>query len=111
MYPGIQIAGRNIRNLRYADDTTLVVESEEEREPPDEAKEENEKAGFKFSIKKKKKQTKIMASGSIISWQIEGERVETVTDFAFLGSKITTDGDCSHEIKRPFSLEGKLCQT
>ena len=87
-----------------------MVESEEEREPPDEAKEENEKAGFKFSIKKKQ-QTKIMASGSIISWQIEGERVETVTDFAFLGSKITTDGDCSHEINRPFSLEGKLCQT
>ena len=94
---GIKIAGRNINNLRYADDTTLMAESEEElKSILMKVKEESEKVGLKFNIQK----TKIMASGSIISWQIDGETVETVADFIFLGSKITADGDCSHEIKR-----------
>ena len=90
---GIKIAGRNINNLRYADDTTLMAESEEElKSLLMKVKEEYEKAGLKLSIQK----TKIMASGPIISWQVEGEKVKTVTGFIFLGSKITTDGDCSH---------------
>ena len=101
---GIKIAGRNINNLRYADDTTLMAESEEElKSPLMKVKEESEKVGLKFNIQK----TKIIASGPITSWQIDGETIETVTDFIFLGSKITADGDCSHEIKRR-SLEEKL---
>ena len=99
---GIKIAGRNISNLRYADDTTLMAEGEEElKSLLMKVKEESEKVGLKFNIQK----TKIMASGPITSWQIDGETVETVSDFIFLGSKITADGDCSHEIK---SLEEKL---
>ena len=90
---GIKIAGRNINNPRYADDTTLMAESEELKSLL--MKEESEKLGFKLNIQK----TKIMASGPITSWQIGGETVETVTDFIFLGFKITADGDCSHEIK------------
>ena len=94
---GIKIAGRNINNLRYADDTTLMAESEEElKSPLKKVKEESEKAGLKLNIQK----TKIMASGPITSWQIHGETVETVSDFIFLGPKITADGDCSNEIKR-----------
>ena len=94
---GIKIAGRNINNLRYADDTTFMAESEEElKSLLMKVKEESEKVGLKLNIQK----TKVMASSSITSWQIEGEKVETVTDFIFLGSKITADGDCSHEIKR-----------
>ena len=94
---GIKIAGRNINNLRYADDTTLMAESEEEKKSLlMKVKEENEKAGLKLNIQK----TKIMASSPIISWQIDGETMETVTDFIFLDSKITADGDCSHDIKR-----------
>ena len=89
----IKTARRNINNLSYADDTTPMAESEEELKK---VKEEGEKAGVKLNIQK----TKIMASGPITSWQIDGERVETVSDFIFLVSKITTDGDCSHEIKR-----------
>ena len=92
---GIKIAGRNINNLRYAGDTTLMAESEEEIKSLL-IKEESEKVGLKLNIQR----TKIMASGPIISWQIDGETMETVTDFIFLGSKITADGDCSHEIKR-----------
>ena len=104
---GIKIAGRNINSLRYADDTTLMVESEKElKNLLMKVKQESEKAGLKLNIQK----TKIMASGPITSWQIDGETMETVTDFTFLGSKITTDGDCSHEIKR-HSLEEKLWQT
>ena len=92
---GIKIAGRNINNLRYADDTTLMAESEEElKSLLLKVKEENEKVGLKLNIQK----MKIMASGPITSWQIDGETVETVSDFSFLGSKITADGDCSHEI-------------
>ena len=91
---GIKIAGRNINNLRYADDTTLMAESEEELKSLL-MKEESEKVGLKLNIQK----TKIMASGPITSWQIDGETMETVSDFIFLGSKITTDGECSHEIK------------
>ena len=92
----IKIAGRNINNLRYADDTTLMAESEEELKSLwMRVKEESKKVGLKFHIQK----TKIMASGPIASWQIDGETVETVDDFIFLGSKITTDGDCNHEIK------------
>ena len=102
--PGIKIARRNINNLRYADDTTLMAESEELKSLLMKVKEESEKVGLKINIQK----TKIMASGPITSWQIDGETVETVADFMFLGSKITADGDCSHEIKRRFSLEGKL---
>ena len=92
-----KIARRNINNLKYADDTTLMAESEEElKSLLMKVKEKSEKVGLKLHIQK----TKIMASGPITSWQIDGERVETVTDFIFLGSKITADGDCSHEIKR-----------
>ena len=98
---GIKIAGRNINNLRYADDTTLMAESEEELNSLlIKVKEESEKVGLKLNICK----TKIMASGPITSWQIDGETVETVSDFIFLGSKITADGDCSHEIKRHLLL-------
>ena len=94
---GIKIAGRNINNLRYADDTTLMAEREEElKSVLMEVKEESEKVDLKFNIQK----TKIMVSGPITSWQIDGETVETVADFIFGGSKITADGDCSHEIKR-----------
>ena len=93
---GIQIARRNINNLRYADDTTLMAESEEElKSLLMKVKEESEKAGLKLNIQK----TKIMASGPITSWEIDGETVETVADFILGGSKITPDGDCSHEIK------------
>ena len=94
---GIKIAGRNINNLIYADDTTLMTESEEElKSLLMKVKEESEKVGLKLNIQK----TKIMASSPIISWQIDGESVETVADFIFLGSQITAHGDCSHEIKR-----------
>ena len=94
---GIKISRRNINNLRYADDTTLMAQSKEERKSPlMKVKEESEKVGLTLNIWK----TKIMASGPITSWQIDGETVETVTDFIFEGSKITTDGDCSHEIKK-----------
>ena len=103
---GIKIAGRNINNIRYADDTTLMAESEELKSLLMKVKGESEKVGLKFNIRK----TKIMASSPITSWQIDGETVETVGDFIFLGSKITADGDCSHEIKR-HSLEGKLWPT
>ena len=100
----IKIAGRNINNLRYADDTTLMAESEEElKSLLMKGKEESEKVDLKLNIQK----TKIMASDPITSWQIDGETMETVTDFIFLGSKITVDGDCGHEIKR-HSLEEKL---
>ena len=101
---GIKIAGRSINNLRYADATTLMAESEEElKSLLMKVKEENEKVGLKLNIQK----TKIMASGPIISWQIDGETMETVTDFILGGSKITTDGDCSHEIKRRLLLGRK----
>ena len=100
---GIKIAGRNVNNLRYADDTTLMAESEELKSLLMKAKEESEKVGLKLNIQK----TKIMASGPITSWQIDGKTVETLAEFILLGSKITADGDCSHEIKR-HSLEGKL---
>ena len=94
---GIKIARKNINNLRYADDTSLMAESEEElKSLLMKVKEESEKAGLKLSIKK----TKIMASSPITSWQIEGKKVEAVTDFLFLGSKITVDGDCRHELRR-----------
>ena len=93
----IKIAGRNINNLRYADDTTLMAESEEElKSLLMKVQKESEQVGLKLNIQK----TKIMASGPITSWQIDRETVETVADFSFLGSKITADGDCSHEIKR-----------
>ena len=102
---GIKIAGRNINNLRYADDTTLMAESEEElRSLLMKVKEESEKVGLKFNIQK----TKIMASSSITSWEIDGETVETVADFILEGSKITADGDCSHEIKRRLLLGRKV---
>ena len=101
---GIKIARRNISNFRYADDTTLMAESEELKSLLMKVKEESEKVGLKLNIQK----TKIMASGPITSWQINGERVETVADFIFGGSKITADGDCSHEIKRHYSLGDKL---
>ena len=101
---GIKIAGRNINNLRYADDTTLMAESEEElKSLLMKVKEESEKVGLKLSIQK----TKIMASGPITSWQIDGETVKTVTGFIFLGSKITADGDCSLEIKKHLLLGRK----
>ena len=104
---GIKIAGRNINNLKYTDDSTLMAESEEElKSLLMKVKEESEKVGLKLNIQK----TKIMASGSITSWQIDGKKVERVTDFLFLGYKIIVDGDCSHEIKR-HSLEWKLCPT
>ena len=96
----IKIARRNINNLRYADDTTLMAESEELKSLLMKVKEEIEKVGLKLNIQK----TKIMASGPITSWQIDGETVGTVSDFIFLGSKITADGDCSHEIKRRLLL-------
>ena len=100
----IKIAERNINNLRYADDTTLMAESEEELKTLlMKVKEESEKAGLNLSIQK----TKIMASGPIISWQIDSETMETVRDFIFLGSKITANGDCSHEIKRRLLLGRK----
>ena len=101
---GIKTAVRNINNLRYADDTTLMAESEEElKSLMMKVKEESEKAGLKLRIQK----MKIMASGPIISWQIDGEKMETVTDFTFLDSKITVDSDCSHEIKRCLILGRK----
>ena len=96
--------GKNINNLRYADDTTLMAESKELKCLLMKEKEESEKAGLKLNIQK----TKIMASGLITPWEIDGETVETVSDFILGGSKITADGDCSHEIKRPYSLEEKL---
>ena len=99
-HAGIKTAGRNINNLRYADDTTLMAESEEELEPLD----ESERAGLKLNIQK----TKIMESHPITSWQTDGETVKTVTDFISGGSKITADGDCSHEIKRHLLLERKF---
>ena len=97
---GVKIAGRIINNLRYADDTTLMAESEELKSLLMKVKEESEKVGLKLNIQK----MKIMASGPITSWQIDGETVETVTDFILRGSKITADGDCSHEIKRSLLL-------
>ena len=101
---GIKIAGRNINNLRYADETTLKAESEEElKSLLMKVKEESEKAGLKFNIQK----MKIMTSGPITSWQIDGETVETVSDFIFLGFNITADGDCSHESKRHLLLGRK----
>ena len=101
---GIKISRRNINKLRYTDDTTLMAESEEElKSLLMEVKENSEKPGLKLNIQK----TKIMASGPITSWEIDGETVETVTDFIFLGSKITADGDCSHEIKRCLLLGRK----
>ena len=105
---GIKIAESNINNLRYADDTTLMKESEEElKSLLMRVKEESEKAGLKMNIQK----VKIMASGPITSWQIEGEKMETVTDFIFLDSRITADGDCSHEIKRRLVLGRKVWPT
>ena len=102
---GIKIAGRNINNLRYADDTTLVTESEEElKSLLMQVEEEIEKVGLKLNIQK----TKIMASGPITSWEIDGETVETVADFIFLGSRITADGDCSHKINRRLLLGRKV---
>ena len=102
---GIKIAGRNINNLRYADDTTLMEESEEElKSLLMKVKEESEKVGFKLNIQK----TKIMTSGPITSWEVDGETVETVSDFILGGSKITADGDCSHEIKRHLLLGSKV---
>ena len=101
---GIKIAGRNINNLRYADDTTLKAESEELKSRLMKVKEESEKVGLKLN----KQKTKIMASGPITSWQIDGETVEKEADFIFLGSKITADGDCSHEIKRHLLLGRKV---
>ena len=104
---GIKIARRNINNLRYADDTTLMVESEEElKSLLMKVKEESEKVGLKLNIQK----TQIMPSSPITLWQIDGETVETLSDFSFGGSSITVNGDCSHEIKR-HSLEGKLWPT
>ena len=100
---GIKIAGRNINNLRYADDTTLMAESEELKSLLMKVKEESEKVGLNLNIQK----TKIMASGPITSWEIDGETVETVSDFIFLGSKITADGECSPEIKRHLPLGRK----
>ena len=100
---GIKIAGRNINNLRYADDTTLMAESKELKSLLMKVKEESEKAGLKLNFQK----PEFMASSPITSWQIDGETMETVTDFIFLGSKITADGDCSHEIKRGLLLGRK----
>ena len=105
---GIKIAGRNLNNLRCADDTTLMEESEQElKSLLKKVKEESEKVGLKLNIQK----TKIMASGPITPWDIDGETVETVSDFIFWGSKITVDGDCSHEIKRRLLLGEKLWPT
>ena len=103
---GIKIAGRNINNLRYADDTTLMPESKELKRLLMKVKEESEKVGLKLNIQK----TEIMTSGPITSWQIDGETVETVSDFIFLDSRITADGDCSHEIKRHLLL-GRIAMT
>ena len=104
VHAGIKIAGRNINNFRYADDTTLMAESEEElKRLLMKLKEESEKAGLKLNIQK----TKIMEPSPITSWEIDGENMETVADFIFLGSKITADGDCSHEIKRRILLGRK----
>ena len=103
---GIKITGRNINNLRYAGDATLMAESEELKSLLIKVKEESEKVGLKLNIQK----TRIMASSPITSWQIDGETVETVADFIFLGSKITADGDCSHEIKRRL-LHGRKVMT
>ena len=100
---GIEIAGRNINNFRYADDTTLRAESEELKNLLMKVKEETERVGLKVNIQK----TKIMASGPITSWQVDGETVETVADFIILGSKITADGECSHEIQRHLLLGRK----
>ena len=105
---GIKISGRNINNLRYADDTILLAESEEElKSLLMKVKEESERVGLKLNIQK----TKIMASGPITSWQIDGETMETATDFIFLGSKITADGDCNHDIKRQLILGRKVMTT
>ena len=101
---GIKIARRNINNLRYADDTTLMAETEELKSLLMKVKEESEKVGLKLNIQK----MKIMASGPITSWEIDGETVDTVADFIILGSKITADGDCSHEIKRRLLLGKKV---
>ena len=102
---GIEIAGRNINNLRYADDKTLIAESEEEpKSLLMKVKEESEKVGLKLNIQK----TKIMVSGPITSWEIDGKTMETVADFISVGSKITADSDCSHEIKRRLLLERKV---
>ena len=101
---GIKIAGKNINNLSYADDTTLIAENEELKNPLMKVKEESEKVGLKLNILK----TKIMASGPITSWQIDGETMETVRDFIVLGSKITAAGDCSHDIKRCLLLGRKV---
>ena len=101
---GIKIAGRNINNLRYADDTTLMAESEELKSLLMKVKVESEKVSLKLNMQK----TKILASSTITSWQIDGETVETVPDFTFGGSKITADGDCSHEIKRRLLLGRKV---
>ena len=101
---GIKVAGRNINNLRYADDTTLMAESEELKSLLMKVEEESEKVGLKLNIQK----TKIMVSGPITSWEIDGETVETVSDFILGGSKITADGDCSHEIKRCLLLGRKV---
>ena len=103
-HAGIKIAGRNINNLRYADDTTLMAESEEQKSLLMKVKEESKKVCLKLNIQK----TKIMTSSPVTSWKIDGETMETVTDFIFLGSKITADGDCSHEIKRHLLLERKV---
>ena len=104
---GIKIARRNINNFRYADDTTLMAESEELKNLLMKVKEESQKVGLKVNIQK----TKIMASGAITSWQIDGETMETVRDFIFLGSKIIADGDCSNEMIKHFFLEEKLWET
>ena len=101
---GVKFAGRNIHNLRYAEDTTLLAESEELKSLLMKVKEESEQVALKFNIQK----TKIMASGPITSWQIDGKTVETVSEFIFLGSKITAEGDCSHEIKRRLLLGRKV---
>ena len=101
---GIKISGRNINNLRYADDTTLMAESEELKSLLMKVKEESEKVGLKFNVQK----PKIMASGPIISWQIDGETMETAKDFILGSSKITADGDCSHEIRRHLLLGRKV---
>ena len=102
----IKIAGRNVNNLRYADDTTLTAESKELKSLSVKVKEESETVGLKLNIQK----TKVIASGSITSWQIDGETMDTVTYFIFLGSKITADGNCSHDIKRHFLL-GRIAMT
>ena len=104
LWAGVKIAGRNINNLRYADDTTLMAESKEPKSLLMKVDEESENVGLKLNIQK----TKIMASGPITSWDIDGETVETVSDFIFGGSKITADGDCSHEIKRRLLLGRKV---